>query len=714
MNTGRLVPAVLFGVTALLLARVLPLRSLSSMAQAGRIATGNRLRFDLSGPAILELSDRIIAQSKATLDQVAAVSGPRTFANTILPIAADENRFATLSSNCEFPSYVSPDADRRKASQLADSALQAYSVQATMRLDIFQAVEEYAKTAEYEQLQGEDRRMVDRLLRGLKRNGLHLPEETRQKIAELKTKISEACIKYSNNLNNDATALWLTREELPGLSDDYFEGRENKTSDGVTLYKVTMKYPDVTPVQRLCEREETRKQLEIAFNSRCKTENTPLIEQTIRDRHELAQLLGYRNFAEYALETRMAKNPKAVLDFLGNLKEKVAVSSQKEIERMLLLKKAECEKRGLPYDGKLNAWDFHYYNRILLETEYEVNDEKIKEYFPLPVVTAATLHLYQSLLNLRFEKVENPSVWHPDVEMYNVFDAKTKQFMGAFYLDLYPRDGKYGHAAAFPLQKPTIAYDTLFENDYSLSDWKNFSEKQYSYAAMVANFPKPTPTKPSLLPHDDVETFFHEFGHIMHQILGATKYNRFSGSSVETDFVEAPSQMLENWVWQAEPLRRLSSHVTHGSPLPDDVIARMVAAKNVNSGLLSLRQLFFGFFDLTVHQSPDHNTEQLWAEMRPKITLIEHTPGTNPAASFGHLMGGYESSYYSYKWSEVFSCDMFELFERNGVLDPETGMKYRECILAPGGSLDGDVMLRNFLGRDPSLEPYLRQKGLAA
>jgi len=263
---------------------------------------------------------------------------------------------------------------------------------------------------------------------------------------------------------------------------------------------------------------------------------------------------------------------------------------------------------------------------------------------------------------------------------------------------MYPRDGKYTHAAAFGLQKTCLLPS---------GEW------QFPAAAMVCNFSKPTPDQPSFLKHNEVVTFFHEMGHIFHNICSTAKYNRFSGTSVERDFVEAPSQMLENWCWEKDILRRMSRHHSTGSPLPDDLLNKMIISKLANVGLLNCRQLFFGKFDMFIHMTPNPgDLGELYGKMRVEISRVQNTPGTNGAASWGHIFSGYDASYYGYMWSEVFSCDMFDQFRKTNVMSKTLGEKYRKIILEKGGSEDAIDLLKQFLGREPSRVPFLEQKGL--
>lgn len=567
-----------------------------------------------------------------------------------------------------------------------------------MRVDVYRAVQAFHDKGE--KIPAESQRFVDRLLREFKRNGLHLSEEKRDEIKKIKERMSEIEIKFNKNLGEENTILLFTKEELEGLTDDFLTGLE-KDENG--KYKVTLKYPHYFPLMKKCSVEETRKTTEFHFNSRAIKENTQILEELVASRQKLADILGYPNHAAYITEVRMSKSDTIVKKFLEELNGRLTPLAEKEMAVLLALKKEEMEKKGKAFDNQINAWDFRYYSSMVEERDYGVDQNVVKDYFPLEHVTKALLELYQLLLGLKFEKVTGDlaaEVWHPDVELFRVFDAVSdeKPLLGYFYLDLHPREGKYGHAACFGLQAGCVLPD---------------GSRQPAIAAMVANFTKPLPDKPSLLLHDEVETYFHEFGHVMHQICTKANISYFSGTNVERDFVEAPSQMLENWVWEKDVLLKLSSHYKDHTPLPDEIITKLIKSKNVNCGLLNKRQILLATFDQTIHTSGTSNTAEVYARLSKEILGIPATPGTNMAANFGHLAGGYDAQYYGYLWSEVYSMDMFySRFLKEGVLNPKVGLEYRTFILAPGGTVDGAQMLRNFLGRDPQQDAFLKSKGL--
>lgn len=654
----------------------------------------NCLVFNLTADEIKAMTDKIIADAKATHDKIATIpKGSHTWENTVKALEDASALFSTLSANVTFPSSVSPDKAARDASTAAKKTISEFSIDTFAREDLYQAIMAYK--AKGEKLEPIDQRLLDKTVELFERNGLELSPEKREQLKTLKKRASELCVKANQAMNEECAKFSFTQEELAGLPADFIANLP-RDSEGKIL--LSLKYPEYIPVQKHCTVEATRKKMETEFASRCQKENIPVLQEVIQLRHDAANLLGFPDHASYILKVRMAKNPATVVKFLDDLIEKLEKPLQQDVDKLLELKKADCTARGIPNDGQLNAWDASFYMNNLLEVEYKVNDNEISEYFPLDVVTEGIFQVYQELLGIKFKEIKGFPTWHPDVQLFEVYDAKTDEFIGQFYIDLFPRDGKYSHAAAFGLQQ-----------GYFLADgtW------QYPAVALLANFTKPSETNPSLLKHSEVVTFFHELGHIFHQVCTKSKYQKFSGTNVERDFVEAPSQMLENWCWEKDVLRRISSHKTTKQPLPDDLLERMIKAKNASVGMLNRRQLFFGKFDLHIHTRRDAgDLDILYGDMRTKITKVLNTPGTNGAGAWGHIFGGYDASYYGYMWSEVYSCDMFSLFTEAGIMNKTLGERYRNVILKKGGTEDGMDLLKEFLGREPSADAFLKQKNI--
>ncbi|XP_064624958.1 thimet oligopeptidase-like [Lineus longissimus] len=692
--TAKLTPYLT--VTRKALVILLFKRSNYAFASVHRIMAtpGCILRWDLTANDIRNQVGDVIETSKKTYDAIGALKQEEINYDSVIQALTDDNAEYTVRRNMlDFCQHVSPDKVTREASVEVDKKLSEFDVEMSMRKDVFDALLSFEKTKP--ELKPEAKRFLEKLIKLGKRNGLHLSKETQDQIKDIKKCMSDLGIDFSKNLNEENTILEFDSDELAGVPEEFVKALD-KTEGG--KHKVSLKYPHYFPIMKKCSNGNTRRIIERAFNRRCIEENTKILEELVELREKKAKLLGFPTHAAFILDMRMAKKPERVATFLSELAVKLQPLKEQEIKQFLSYKEEEIRAQGGDFDGKLNMWDMRYYMTMAEEKMYSVDHNKLKEYFPLETVTKGLLEIYQTLLGLKFEEIEKPHVWHEDVKMYKVHDAASNDLMGYFYLDLFPREGKYGHAACFGLQPGCLL---------------NSSKRQIAVAAMVANFSKPTEDKPALLMHDEVETYFHEFGHVMHQICAQADFCLFSGTSVERDFVEAPSQMLENWCWEKEPLNQMSGHYKDGSSIPDEMLEKLMKARIANAGLFNLRQILLGTFDQTIHTLPKADTAQIFSNLSTEILGISATPDTNMSASFGHLAGGYDAQYYGYLWSEVFCMDMFaSRFKKEGIMSAKVGADYRKYILGPGGSVDANEMLRNFLGRDPQQEAFLISKGL--
>lgn len=631
------------------------------------------------------------ARVKLEKDLAALIAIPqaeRTFENTIMGYERAFDNYGNALGMSGFLSYVSTDKQFRDAANDLQMQISQYMVDVATRRDVYKAIREYTDTNP--RLDPVQAKLVKEMLIGFKNSGMDLNDADLEKFKALNKEKAEYIIKFDKNIQEYKDPLAVTQEQLQGLGEDYIQ-KLSKTDDG--KYLVTLDYPDYVPFMQNADDEQARKELEFKFNRRGGQENVELLEKTLTLRREIARLLGYKNHAELRLEDRMAKNPKTVMAFLKDLQKKLKPLGKKEDKEMIAYKNSKTGKNS----RTLYSWESGYWSNKFRKENLELDSEKIKEYFPSQVVIDGMLDLFGGVFGITFEPVDIP-VWHPDVKAFKIKDKASGELVAYFYMDLYPREGKYKHAACFGLVEGEEKQDGTY---------------QIPFVAIVANLNKPSGDTPSLLKHSEVETLFHEFGHVLHNALTKAKYSAFSGTSVSWDFVEAPSQMLERWAWDPQVLKKISKHYKTGEALPDDLIKRMIAAKNFGAGGMYLRQDFFAQYDMTLHTAdttPD--TTKLYFELTKKIRGLPLTKGTIPQASFGHIMGGYDAGYYGYLWSEVIAEDFFGEFKKNGIFNPETGLKFRREILEKGGTLDEEKMVENFLGRPADNKPFLKSIGL--
>ncbi|MDD4004333.1 MAG: Zn-dependent oligopeptidase [Elusimicrobiaceae bacterium] len=646
------------------------------------------LNFDYTPTSIRETGEAARAEYEKQLAKIAAVAaGTRTFENTVLAL---ENAGADYSDAIAVPgalAYFSPDPAVRDAAAAFQLETSRFGIEVSARRDIYAALCQYAGSKPT--LQPDERRLLDQMMLDFKRGGLQLADQDLENVKALRKELAAFQIQFTKNLAAVKDGITLPADRLGGLPETYTDGLERRP-DGTRF--ISLDYPDYLPFMDDADDAEARRELEFKFNNRCAQDNVALLEKTLRLRHQIAVKLGYRSHAHFMLEDRMAKTPQTVELFLDNLRDKLRGKAQDELREMKLLKNNETGQ-----GGSMAAWEWRYWNNKIKKTCCHVDHAKIKEYFPVQAVTQGLLSLCENLFEAEFRRAELP-VWHPDVQAYELREKKSGALTGCFYLDLYPRDGKYKHAACFALR-----------------DGRALPGGQYQKpcAAIVANFPKPAPNAPSLLTHDDVQTLFHEFGHVIHTLFTTARFGRFSGTAVARDFVEVPSMTLEEWAWEPAVLKAISSHYKDpAAKLPDSELDRLVAHKNSDAGLTRLRQLFFSLLDMKYHLAETTDTTALYEQLMKKISLIPMTPGTHPQAGFGHLMGGYDAGYYGYLWAAVIAADIFGEFKRTGVFSPQTGRKFRDLILAPGRSEDEVVQVEKFLGRPANDTAFIKGMGL--
>ena len=702
--------------------------------------------FTATTQTLIDDAKRLIETSRKVQDDVAARVTPETasFESVMKPLAQDENAMALESHILCFYQAVSTEQQLRDASSKAEELMDEFFIETVMREDVFRLVD--AALKKDEKLEPESRRLLEKEYKDYIRNGLGLPAgPKRDRFKEIKKRLSLISIEFQKNLNEEDGGLWFTRQELDGVPEDVLAGLKKGEGENEGKLRLTFKYPDLFPAMKYAKNGDVRKQVMIANENKC-NQNVPLFREAILLRDEAARLLDYPSHAAFRLEDKMAKTPQTVNSFLGDLRSRLAAGGQKEIQDLLTLKRADIEARGEPFDGRYYLWDHRFYDRLMLEKHYSLDQQQIAEYFPLQTTIAGMLKIFEELFGLEFVEITGedraqvaPSgngsdiVWHEDVQIFSVWDDQSEGsgFVGYLYLDLFPRQGKYGHAANFNLQPGFIDVN---------------GQRRYPATALVCNFTKPTPKKPSLLKHDEVVTLFHELGHGIHDLVAKTIWSRFHGTNTVRDFVEAPSQMLENWCWTPSQLKSLSKHYSTLSPeyragwqeqangqeppadaaIPDEIIQNLIRTKHVNEALFNLRQLHFGIFDMTVHEPASHAAiEQTpisatYNQLRKQITLTDGPEilglgdeWAHGEATFGHLIGGYDAGYYGYLSSQVYSTDMFYTVFKDNPMDPAAGRRYRHAVLEKGGSRDEMASLVEFLGREPETSAFYKDMGLA-
>ena len=625
---------------------------------------------------------------KELADLIAIPKEQRTFENTIMGYERAFDHYAEALGMSGFLSYVSTDKNFRDAVHDLEMKTSQYMIDVATRRDVYKAIREYTDTNP--QLGPIEAKLVKEMLIGFKNSGLELNDEDLETFKKLNKEKAEYVIKFDKNVQEYKDPLAVTKEQLKGLGEDYI-GKLEKTQDG--KYLVTLDYPDYVPFMLNAEDEQARKELEYKYNRRGGQENVELLEKTVTLRREVAHLLGYPTHADLKLEKRMAKNPQNVMKFLKDLQKKLKPFGKQEDKQMIAYKNEKTGKKS----RTIYPYESGYWSNKYRKENLELDSEKIKEYFPSQVVIDGMLDLFGNLFGITFEPAKIPT-WHEDVKAFAIKDKQDGHLIAYFYMDLYPREGKYKHAACF---------DLVGGEEKEDGTW------QIPFVAIVANMNKPSATTPSLLKHSEVETLFHEFGHVLHNALTKSKYGAFSGTSVSWDFVEAPSQLLERWAWDPQVLKKISKHYKTGEPLSDELIGKMIAAKNFGAAGAYLRQNFFAQYDMTLHtasKTPD--STKLYFDLTKKIRALPLTKNTIPQASFGHIMGGYDAGYYGYLWSEVIAEDFFSEFEKQGLFNPQIGLKYRREILEKGGTEEEEQLVRNFLGRPVDNGPFLKSLGL--
>jgi oligopeptidase A len=643
---------------------------------------------DASAASVERETETAIRDADALIDAAIASVGAPSFDATMRPVDLAWARAAEAYGRGAFLGQVSTNPDVRAAGHAADERLTKWRVALASRSNLYQAVAAFARTAEAEALTGERQRLLDFWLRDFRRAGQALAEPVRDELSALRQRLVELEVTFGRNLNEWDDGIDVGPEQLDGLPASYVERLSPGSRDGT--WRVSLDTPELVPFLEQSPDRDARRDLFVRFWSRAVVENRPLLEEAIRIRHRMAELHGKPSWAEHALEVKMAARPDRVRTFYDEILPAVSSAAGREAAGMLSL---------LERDGglaPLGMWDWRFYDFRQRRDEHGVDSALVSEHLPLDRVMDGLFSITADVFGLRYRRVGDAAAWHSTVELYEILDAASGASLAHFYMDLYPRADKFSHAAAFPLVVGHRRADGAYQRPVS---------------AIVANLTPPDGGHPSLLRHEEVETLFHEFGHILHMSLTRAESARFSGAETEWDFVEAPSQIMEHWTWEPAVLGRFARHHLTGEPMPDSLVASMAAAKNLNAGLRAAIQVFYGTMDLAIHAGEAEPDLDEIIRSTYEVTRLGYPEGTFLLASFGHLMGGYDAGYYGYLWAEALGDDMWARFERDGILSPAVGAAYRRAILEPNGSRSGDEMFEDFVGRGPSTEAWLRGKG---
>jgi thimet oligopeptidase len=630
-------------------------------------------------PPIWNTADDVVDDCKQRIDKAGALraevvtaEGPRTTENTLEPVNDILIEVYTVLSIAELISSVHPDKPVRDAAEKCQQDAMKFVTQFELDREIYDALTQVDNA----NLESVTARFLSHLLRDYRLAGVDKDEATREKLAAIREEMVKVGQDFRRAIREDKRAIEISKSDTAGLPKELLASHLT----GKGMYRFTTDTPDFMPVVNYVNKEEVRKKMYLTYLKRGHPANDENLIRLLTLRYQYATLLGYEDWVSYSSVDKMANDKKIVADFIDKVADIARPRMQRDIKALLKRKRQDIKKAN-----HIRVWDrFYYANKIKAE-KYQMDAKTLRAYFEYDNVLRGLLTLSQELFGITFQKVDDAEVWHPDVTAYNVLERE--QVIGRFYLDMHPRDGKYGHAAEFGMV-------TGIAGRYAPA------------ASLVCNFPKPTEETPALLEHDQVTTLFHEFGHLLHQILGGRhQWVTLSGIACERDFIEAPSQLYEHWAWEYEVLKRFAVHHETGETIPRELVEKMKKADEFSRGAHVMRQMYYAGLSYHYHAQNPEGMDLLSVvkSMQEKYSPYPYEKGTYVYASFGHLEG-YSSSYYTYMWSLSLSEDIFTRFQDEGLLNKETAMAYRKAVLDPGGTVDAIEMVKTFLGRDTSFD----------
>ncbi len=642
-----------------------------------------------------------IAEAKAEIDEIVANAEEPTFENTIEAMENSGrilNRVAGIFYNL-MEAHTS-DQMQEIAEKVAPMMTE-YSMYVSLNDALFQKVKAVYDKRNELGLDQDQMTLLEDSYKGFVRGGANLSDEDKAQYSKWSEELSLLTLQFSKNVlaATNAYTLHIENEaDLAGLPE-YVKamGAEAAKERGIEGWVYTLDYPSYSPFLKYSTNRELRKQIWMAYNTRAiggEFDNTEIVKQIVDLRIKIANILGYETYADYALEERMAKNKETVDGFIMELLQPSMEFAKKDVADVL----AYAKKNGFE-DNMLQPWDFTYWSERYQEAEYSLSAEELKPYFQLESCIDAVFGLATRLYGISFTELDNVPVYHEDVKVYEVKDADGSH-LALFYADFFPRASKRGGA-----------WMTSFR-DQSIVD----GVEERPFISIVCNFTKPTADAPSLITHDELTTFLHEFGHALHGIFAKGRYSSLTGTSVSRDFVELPSQIMENWAYEPDYLNSFAKHYQTGEPIPAELIEKIVAAKNYLAGYGQVRQLHFGYLDMAWHslkEVPEIGTVEFEQSVLAPWAVMPAAEGAAFSTSFSHIFsGGYSAGYYSYKWAEVLEADAFSRFKEEGIFNTEVAASFRKNILEKGGAEDEAVIYRNFRGHDPEPAALMEKLGL--
>src|SRR5881394_482989 len=652
--------------------------------------------------AVDAMTKNAIATANKALDQIGAQDLSKvTFKSTIVALDDLTYQAGNAANKAVIIKESNTNEKMRAAAENAVKEFQDWAVGIDYREDVYKALKAFADTKP--KLSGEDKKLFDETMRDYRRAGLALPSEKRKEVEQLRKQLAKLGTDFDTNIANAKRPVVFTKAELEGIPEDFLSKPGIKTGDDAYTMLANVAW-QFNAVEENAKSEATRKKLYVARETLANEKNVPLLNQMLTLRNKIALRLGYKSWDDFQTEPRMAKTGAAAQKYIDDLVAGIEPKFAAELTELQKMKQLDVQPHGngVFTAPRINIWDWRYYQNQLKTQKFAVDAEALRNFFPFQKVLDGMFAIYQRIFGLKFEQVAVPYKWVDDLQLWAVSDAASGEPLGLFYLDMFPRDGKYNHFAEFEI----IGGKLLQDGKY-----------QRPTVTLLCNFPPATADKPALLSHSEVETLFHEFGHVLHTITTHAKYARFAGTHVPTDFVEAPSQMLQNWVWDKNVLDSFAADYRDPSKkIPAETIQKMKDAKLATAGVFYRRQFAFASLDLALHgPHPENAPYDCVAISNPILekVFLPIDPSTTFVAYFGHL-NGYDAGYYGYAWADAIAADMATVFESapEGYLDKQAGMKLRREIYAMGDSRDVNESIERFLGRKQSVQPFLKKIGI--